>query len=218
MTISPEFAKVASNITKTTFAVTSNTKWKVSTTSDWAKVSTTSGENNGEIVITFSENTADTERTADIVVATEDDSITRTFKLTQNAAGGRLVEYTSTFTNKNLDTKEKVMTWTSSLEAIGFETRGVQFGAAKGKFTIKGIGHTSNVKKISVIISTNNAGNTISATVGGETIGETISLTKNNNYKIVFESTTELSGDIVFNVNDKNKSVYIKSITVNPAN
>lgn len=218
LTISPEFAKVASNITKTTFAVTSNTKWKVSTTSDWAKVSTTSGENNGEIVITFSENTADTERTADIVVATEDDSITRTFKLTQNAAGGRLVEYTSTFTNKNLDTKEKVMTWTSSLEAIGFETRGVQFGAAKGKFTIKGIGHTSNVKKISVIISTNNAGNTISATVGGETIGETISLTKNNNYKIVFESTTELSGDIVFNVNDKNKSVYIKSITVNPAN
>ncbi len=218
LTISPEFAKVASNITKTTFAVTSNTKWTVSTTSDWAKVSTQSGENNGEIVITFSENTADTERTADIVVATEDVSITRTFKLTQNAAGGRLVEYTSTFTNKNLDTKEKVMTWTSSLEAIGFETRGVQFGAAKGKFTIKGIGHTSNVKKISVIISTNNAGNTISATVGGETIGETISLTKNNNYKIVFESTTELSGDIVFNVNDKNKSVYIKSITVNPDN
>lgn len=218
LSINPEYQSVESSATSTTFSVSSNTKWTVSTTSNWAKVSTTSGENNGEIVITFSENTADTERTADIVVATEDDSITRTFKLTQNAAGGRLVEYTSTFTNKNLDTKEKVMTWTSSLEAIGFETRGVQFGAAKGKFTIKGIGHTSNVKKISVIISTNNAGNTISATVGGETIGETISLTKNNNYKIVFESTTELSGDIVFNVNDKNKSVYIKSITVNPAN
>lgn len=217
LTISPEFAKVASNTTKATFAVTSNTKWTVSTTSDWAKISTPSGENNGDVEITFSENTADKERTADIVVKTEDNSITKSFKLTQNAAGGRLVEYTSTFTDKDLNTNEKVMTWTSSLAANNFVTRGVQFGAAKGKFTIKGTGHTSNVKKISAIVSTNNAGNTISATVGGTPIGNTISLKKDNNYEIVFESATELSGDIVFNVNDKAKSVWIKSITVNPS-
>ena len=217
LTISPEFAKVASNTTKATFAVTSNTKWRVSTTSDWAKISTPSGENNGDVEITFSENTADKERTADIVVRTEDGSITKSFKLTQNAAGGRLVEYTSTFTDKDLNTNEKVMTWTSSLAANNFVTRGVQFGAAKGKFTIKGTGHTSNVKKISAIVSTNNAGNTISATVGGTPIGNTISLKKDNNYEIVFESATELSGDIVFNVNDKAKSVWIKSITVNPS-
>lgn len=88
LNISPEFAKVASNFTKTTFAVTSNTKWTVSTTSDWAKVSTPSGENNGEVEITFSENTTNKERTADIVVTTEDRSITKTFKLTQNGVGG----------------------------------------------------------------------------------------------------------------------------------
>lgn len=88
LNISPEFAKVASNFTKTTFAVTSNTKWTVSTTSDWAKVSTPSGENNGEVEITFSENTTNKERTADIVVTTEDGSITKTFKLTQNGVGG----------------------------------------------------------------------------------------------------------------------------------
>ena len=88
LNISPEFAKVASNSTKATFAVTSNTKWAASTTSDWAKISTPSGENNGQVEITFSENTADTERTADIVVTTEDDSITKTFKLTQNGEGG----------------------------------------------------------------------------------------------------------------------------------
>ena len=87
LTISPEFVKVASNTTKATFAVTSNTKWIVSTTSDWAKISTRSGENNGDVEITFSENPADTERTADIVVKTEDGSITKTFKLTQNGGG-----------------------------------------------------------------------------------------------------------------------------------
>lgn len=221
LTISPEFAKVASNTTKAMFAVTSNTKWRVSTKSDWAKISTLSGENNGEVEITFSENATDTERTAGIVVTTEDGSITKSFKLTQNAAGGRLVEYTSTFTDKDLNTNERVMTWTSSPEANNFESanlkRGVQFGSAKGKFTITGTGHTSNVKKISVIVSTNDTGNTISATVGGATIGKAISLTKKNNYEIVFESATELSGDIVFNVNDKSRSVYIKSITVNPS-
>lgn len=88
LNISPEFAKVASNSTKATFAVTSNTKWTASTTSDWAKISTPSGENNGQVEITFSENTADTERTADIVVRTEDGPITKTFKLTQNGVGG----------------------------------------------------------------------------------------------------------------------------------
>ncbi len=136
---------------------------------------------------------------------------------------GGLVEYVSTFTDKDLNTKEKVMTWTSSLEANSFDSdfsRGVQFGAAKGEFTITGTGHASNVKKISVIISSNQKknANTISATVGGVAIGKQISLTNAKNYEIVFESTTELSGDIVFNVNDKDKSVYIKSITVNPAN
>ena len=169
-------------------------------------------------------NTAQTANEAKLTVAhASDASLTKEITLKQNAAGGAtgLVEYVSTFTDKSLNTKEKTMTWTSSLEATGFESanqnRGVQFGTAKGKFTITGTGHKSNVKKISVIISTNNAGNTISATVGGVTIGKEISLKKDNNYEIVFESTTELSGDIVFNVNDKDKSVYIKSITVNPS-
>lgn len=97
LTISPEFAKVASNTTKATFAVTSNTKWTVSTRSDWAKISTPSGENNGDVEITFSENTADKERTADIVVKTEDGSITKTFALTQKAVAstvGPIVLYT----------------------------------------------------------------------------------------------------------------------------
>ena len=97
LTISPEFVKVASDATNTTFAVTSNTKWTVSTTSDWATVATTSGENNGEVKITFSENSTDTERTADIVVKTGDGSITKTFKLTQNGVGGAaLTEKTAT--------------------------------------------------------------------------------------------------------------------------
>ena len=171
-------------------------------------------------------NTAQTANEATLTVAhASDASLTKEITLKQNAVGGvtGLVEYVSTFTDMNLNTEEKTMTWASSLAANSFDSdlsRGVQFGAAKGKFTITGTGHASNVKKISVIISSNqkNNVNTISATVGGVAIGSEISLTKKNNYEIVFESTTELSGDIVFNVNDIDRSVYIKSITVNPAN
>lgn len=88
LSINPEYQSVKSSATSTTFSVSSNTKWTVSTTSDWAKVSTPSSENNGEVEITFSENTADKKRTADIVVKTKDCSITKTFKLTQNGVGG----------------------------------------------------------------------------------------------------------------------------------
>lgn len=97
LSINPEHQSVESSATSTTFSVSSNTKWTVTTTSDWAKVSTPSGENNGEVEITFSENAADTERTADIVVTTEDDSITKTFALTQKAVtstAGPIVLYT----------------------------------------------------------------------------------------------------------------------------
>lgn len=97
LSVNPEYQSVESSATSTTFNVSSNTKWTVSTTSDWAKISTSSGENNGEVEITFSENTTDKERTADIVVTTEDRSITKTFALTQKSVtstAGPIVLYT----------------------------------------------------------------------------------------------------------------------------
>lgn len=97
LSVNPEYQSVESSATSTTFSVSSNTKWRVSTTSDWAKISTPSGENNGEVEITFSENTTDKERTADIVVTTEDVSITKTFKLTQNGVGGAVIVWDDDF-------------------------------------------------------------------------------------------------------------------------
>ena len=102
LSVNPEYQSVESSATSTTFNVSSNTKWTVSTTSDWAKVSTPSGENNGEVEITFSENTTDKERTADIVVTTEDGSITKTFKLTQNGVGGAADIKTATLIREDI--------------------------------------------------------------------------------------------------------------------
>lgn len=136
-----------------------------------------------------------------------------------------ITEFTSTFTDKDLATTENNgITWKASIAANSFESaspsRGVQFGTAKGKFTITGNGNIGSIKKITMIVSTNGTSNvnTIDVKIGNSTIGSQVKLTKNNNYEISFESNIALTGDIVISVNNSNKSVYFKSIKINPAN
>ena len=132
-------------------------------------------------------------------------------------------EVVSTFKDKNLNIIESNdMSWTSSEPANSFESaspsRGVQFGAAIGSFTITGTGYTDGVQSIKMVVSTNGTANAnkISVKVNGFTIGSEIALPKENNQTIEFTSPTVLTGgDIVITVNDSNKSVYFKSITIN---
>ena len=58
---------------------------------------------------------------------------------------------------------------------------------------------------------------TVNVTVGGQSLGETISLTKTNNQEYVVESETPLSGEIVLTLNTESggKSLMIKTITIN---
>lgn len=145
LTISPEFVKVDSDATNTTFAVTSNTKWTVSTTSDWATVATTSGENNGEVKITFSKNSTDTERTADIVVTTEDGPITKTFKLTQNGDGdAEPKSYEWDLTSKSND-------WTSN-GCVTYFSQPYGIKNVNAYIANKSISDFANASKISVSV------------------------------------------------------------------
>lgn len=71
------------------------------------------------------------------------------------------------------------------------------------------------VNRIVMTVSTNGTANknSIALTVG-EQSASTISLKKANNYEIEFALETATLGDILFTINDANKSVYIKSITI----
>ena len=124
---------------------------------------------------------------------------------------------TSTFTDKNLSVGVDEPTWKSSIDATAFETakpqRGVQFGAAKGKFTITSKSEFTNVSKVSIVCSSNIAGNTIAVSVGGSVLGTTVSMTKENNTTYNFEGKS-CTGSIVVDCNDKAKSIWIKSISV----
>lgn len=201
LTISPEFAKVASNSTKTMFAVTSNTKWTVYTTSDWAKVSTPSGENNGQVEITFSENTADTERIADIVVTTEDGSITKTFKLTQNAAGSTGINYFVKVTSAPTD-------W-SGTYLIVYEDGNVAFDgsltsldAAKNTVAVtisenKTIEATADLLKRSFTIESSSKGNYAIKAANGSYIGRTANSNGFNSGKTKMDHTLNFEKEVL---------------------
>lgn len=126
----------------------------------------------------------------------------------------------STFKDKNLSTNETIdLTWKLSVDANSFETaspaRGVQIGAAKGTVLLSATNSKYKVNRIVMTVSTNGTANknSIALTVG-EQSASTISLKKANNYEIEFALETATLGDILFTINDANKSVYIKSITI----
>lgn len=125
---------------------------------------------------------------------------------------------TSTFKDKDLTVGVGEPGWVASITANSFESnnnnRGVQFGAAKGAFTLKTSESFSQVKKVSVILSTNEKVNTVSLKVGGTSVDGMKTLSKRNNYAVNWSVVSPQDGIIEFSFNDKKGSIYIKSISI----
>ena len=136
-----------------------------------------------------------------------------------NAYAG-LVTIESNFTNKDLAVGENELGWTASIEANSFESadpsRGVQFGAGKGVFTLKSNVKISRFKSITLVMSTNGSGNTMSISVASTNVLDVTTLTKANNQELTYNYTgaEPLSGIINICINNKAKSVYFKKISV----
>lgn len=125
---------------------------------------------------------------------------------------------TSTFKDKDLTVGVGEPGWVASITANSFESnnnnRGVQFGAAKGAFTLKTSESFSQVKKVSVILSTNEKVNTVSLKVGGTSVDGMKTQSKSNNYAVNWSVVSPQDGIIEFSFNDKKGSIYIKSISI----
>lgn len=104
---------------------------------------------------------------------------------------------------------------------FSFVERGVQVSSAQGLFTLS-TKNTEALVKVSLIMSTNNAGgNTVSVkvgdtsfqtTYGGITATDKLTLPKADNMVIEFEGYG--TGDVIISINDIAQSVWIKSITL----
>lgn len=125
---------------------------------------------------------------------------------------------TTTFTDNDLAVGAGEPEWESSIASTAFETsgskRGVQFGAAKGIFTLKTKVSFSKVKNVSVLLSSNGNGNTVSLKVGVASVGKKVSIVKKNNYSVEWTAESPQDGIVELSFNDAAKSIYIKSISI----
>ncbi len=125
---------------------------------------------------------------------------------------------TSTFKDNDLNVGVGEPEWVASIAASTFETsgskRGVQFGAAKGAFTLTTKVSFSKVKKVSVLLSSNGNGNTVSLKVGVASVGKKVSIEKKNNYSVEWTAESPQNGIVELSFNDAAKSIYIKSISI----
>lgn len=194
---------------------------------DWI----TTGDYNGSenrLEVAATENTVATPRTARIVLTatTSLGTANATLLITQNSKPEGGVGETWTYTFESAD-KDKIaagltvngLTWTASKAPTAFDqnNRGLSWSKPSG-VTIKTSDYTGGIKKITLVMSANTANlSTVNATVGGQALGETISLAKMNDQEYVVESETPLSGEIVLTLNTESggKSLMIKTITIN---
>lgn len=194
---------------------------------DWI----TTGDYNGSenrLEVAATENTVATPRTARLVLTatTSLGTANATLLITQNSKPEGGVGETWTYTFESAD-KDKIaagltvngLTWTASKAPTVFDqnNRGLSWSKPSG-VTIKTSDYTGGIKKITLVMSANTANlSTVNATVGGQALGETISLAKTNNQEYVVESETPLSGEIVLTLNTESggKSLMIKTITIN---
>lgn len=194
---------------------------------DWI----TTGDYNGSenrLEVAATENTVATPRTARIVLTatTSLGTANATLLITQNSKpeGGVGETWTYTFESADIDKiaaglTVNGLTWTASKAPTAFDqnNRGLSWSKPSG-VTIKTSDYTGGIKKITLVMSANTANlSTVNATVGGQALGETISLAKTNNQEYVVESETPLSGEIVLTLNTESggKSLMIKTITIN---
>lgn len=195
---------------------------------DWI----TTGDYNGSenrLEVAATENTVATPRTARIVLTatTSLGTANATLLITQNSKPEGGVGETWTYTFESAD-KDKIaagltvngLTWTASKAPTAFDPNSGIRGLSWSKpdnVTIKTSDYTGGIKKITLVMSANTANSTINVTVGGQALGETISLAKTDNQEYVVESETPLSGEIVLTLNTKSggKSLMIKTITIN---
>lgn len=194
---------------------------------DWITIGDYNGSEN-RLEVAATENTVATPRTARIVLTatTSLGTANATLLITQNSKPEGGVGETWTYTFESAD-KDKIaagltvngLTWTASKAPTAFDqnNRGLSWSKPSG-VTIKTSDYTGGIKKITLVMSANTANlSTVNATVGGQALGETISLAKTNNQEYVVESETPLSGEIVLTLNTESggKSLMIKTITIN---
>jgi len=138
LTVTPEIQNVAYPAGTTTFAIAANVAWTVSETVSWLSVSPLSGNNNGNILVTYNANLATTSRTGSIVIA--GGGWSRIVSVTQAGAPGVLtvtpmLQNVSNFAGSTNFTVTSNTSWTVS-ETVSWLSVSPNSGSLNGHFDV----------------------------------------------------------------------------------
>lgn len=97
--LSSEAVKVAADATSASFTVESNVEYTVHTDATWIGLYDETKTSNGTVTILFEANTESKERTAVFTVSSTNNTISKTFTLTQSATGAVVTDYSAVYTS-----------------------------------------------------------------------------------------------------------------------
>lgn len=128
---------------------------------------------------------------------------------------------TSVFQDAKLNVEEGTPQWSVDKAATGKDSqtgnnyRGIQWGTAKGEIVLTSADDFNNVQSVAIVASTNGSNNTISVSVGTESFGDAVTISSGTtNANKTYTFTGNATGKISIKLNDTNKSVYVKSISI----
>lgn len=215
---------IAPTATSAKISVLSNQAWTVEKSAgDWITDYTESGENNGEITVTFAANDGD-ERTATFVItAANNDKVTVT--LTQSASGVTQQTYSfvaeSGLIKGNGAVKLGDIEWTVDTDGghFGYDgntDKGIQIGSGGNPATyinLSTTGISGTIKSIKINASgAKGIDAELAVTVGGAAFGSTNSLTT---AATDYTFSGSASGEIVIKyTQESSKAMYLKSIEI----
>ncbi len=128
---------------------------------------------------------------------------------------------TSVFQDAKLNVVDGTPQWSVDKAATGKDTqtgnkyRGIQWGKAKGEIVLTSADEFNNVQSVAIVASTNGTNNTISVSVGTESFGDAVTIISGiANANKTYTFTGNATGKISIKLNDADKSVYVKSISI----
>ena len=221
LSATPATTTVAASETSVTWNITSNTDWTI-TPGAGVTPSTTSGNGNAEVTLSFAANES-SDAVTYTATATADGCPDVTITITQNGAGASPASYSYTFSQKMFSATGAVdlgdASWTLSgtPNYYGYEdARGQQFGSKNNPATdaiLTTSDITGTISTITISAAAYSSEATISVSVGGNSWGEE-NLTSTN---AAYEFTGSGSGTVVItltNAQTGGRALYIKAIVV----
>jgi hypothetical protein len=179
----------SANNSSSTFGITSNTSWTISSSRSWINISSSSGSGNKTITISVDENTSTSSRSGTVTVKTADGNVSKTVSVSQSAAAAKTLTVSkSSISLGAASNRSKTFgitsntSWTVSRSG-GWISVTPTSGSGNKTITVSVDENTSTSSKsgtVTVKTADGSVSKTISVSQDGKPSGKTLSVSKSS--------------------------------------